>query len=631
MNIRQIVIDYLVGAGRRLEDQFGLAMSGLFLHGSLVNNGGSGFATESSDVDVLVTTPLSRTRERVDFVRKLHSEMQRVEEQLRSLLSVRTFYPVASVCVATQFELDEGIHHSRNSRMAFSADAYFPLLSKDISLVRVGEQLKEDLMRLYFPAWTILAEAQYHRSHYAGSFPLPEHPHEEVFDGHLPLPKDLLRTAYLFSCLEDRGDPAMVSEDDIANGLTRIVRLLDDASKVDSEALELLRFLQTHRITRRVPLPVRADQLLYLWELLCTETETTLKRLRLDSDKKNFMYAADIVTQDLARFNTTDLTVVDTAVALYKGVDLLRGSRMPLNILRHFEMELYQFSTFVEENLMRLTLEWPPDIQQYLISRLHEQGSSDSQCKIGFAGITYSQTAIDQPTRLTVRPLTYWVTQQFNKEMAVHPDHVDLKRLREKYSHKLFACTEDFYCECPSSLYLEMATITADGMIPRLSKTTKHSVLGKRRGEPVLTCGIEWGFSWDNHVERDAKGTWLNIEKALFEGLSKELFIEQPEVDRWSVTCLAIQHAHLNAALLGVVRLKLTSGELMDRLRGPEKYFHSPSPSDFERIDQALVTVDKWRGTGKWHQTALMRLTLATEDDKTHHERAAGGGTGPLA
>jgi predicted nucleotidyltransferase len=610
MDSRQRIFDYLSGMSLRLRKDLGDSLSGVYVHGSLVNDNGAGFNEERSDVDLLITTSATHPLERVSLASKLALAASQLEKSLRTLLPNRDFLPISSFCLATDFELLEGVHKNRNTRHAFSIEAFRSMLSAEDRMIRVGDPLKDDLVGLHFAAWTTLAEAQRFRSKFIsiasdGTAELPT----QFDDPSLPLPKDLLRAAYLYSCLDERRDPAMVTEDDIAKGYEVVRLLLDSASKVDSAALEILRLIRTNRPggkgDRR---PLSSSQLLHVWELVSAETQAMLVERRRDSSKQSMRFAADLVNQELSRLGATDLEAVDMAIQLYQGEDLLQDGAIPLEVRAHFEESLYEFKSFSETNLLRLSLEWPHDIQAYLATRLSGEGSNESQCKVGFAGVTYSQTTIDRPVKLIVRPLSYWVTQQFNKEIAAHPENSILQKLRDKYAAQLFRSTEDYACNCPSSLYLELAIVTSDGYVPKLLKKTKHSVFGKRKGEPVATCGVEWGFSWSAHVSNEGGQAKLNVQRAVVDSLSAELGLDAIDVERWSVNAVAVQHAHLNAALLGVAHLKLTRGELLDRLKTKNKYFHD-SP-EFLPLRDAMLAVQADRGSGKWHQTALMRIQL---------------------
>lgn len=610
MDSRQPIFDNLVGTSLRLWKDLGDSLSGIYVHGSLVNDKGVGFNEKRSDVDLLITTSASHPLERVGFAEKLKQETPELEASLRKLLPNRDFLPIASFCLATDFELLEGIHKNRNTRHAFSIEAFRSMLTADECLIRVGDPLKDDLVGIHFAAWTVLADAQRFRTKFIStkSDGAPEIP-SQFDDPVLPLPKDLLRAAYLYSCLDARRDPAMVTEDDIAKGYDVVRSLLDTASKVDATALEILRLIRTSRPSGKADRkPLSSSQLLYLWEFISVQTQSMLIERRRDSSKQSMRFAADLVNQELSRLGATDLEAVDMAIQLYHGDDLLQDGVIPLDVRAHFEDSLYEFNSFSETNLRRLSLEWPHDIQAYLATRLNGEGSNESQCKVGFAGITYSQTTIDRPVKLIVRPLSYWVTQQFNKEIAAHPENSDLQKLRDKYAAQLFKSTEDYSCNCPSSLYLELAIVTIDGYVPRFLKRTKHSVFGKRRGEPVATCGIEWGFSWFKHIDNKGGQAVLNVEGAVTDSLSAELGLEAKDVERWTVNALAVQHTHLNAALLGVVHMNLTRGELLDRLKARNKYFHD-SP-EFLLLRDAMFAVQADRGTGQWHQTALMRIQL---------------------
>lgn len=148
-------------------------------------------------------------------------------------------------------------------------------------------------------------------------------------------------------------------------------------------------------------------------------------------------------------------------------------------------------------------------------------------------------------------------------------------------------------------------------ILSRFSKN-KQSAFTKARGEPIYTCGIEHGFVWKKHVDcSNREAPILNVEKALYDGLEAELKIQRENVASWTVSTLAIQHSHLNAALLGVVKLKLTREELQQRINFPTRYFDSV---DFLSRQQAIATIRTDKGTRKWHQTGLMRLSLLEQE-----------------
>lgn len=249
MNRKQpYVSDYLLGVGARLKKELGSAISGFYLHGSLVNDGGAGFSERRSDVDLLFSTPASHAQERTALALILRPIAKEIENGLRALLPNREFLPVASFCFATDFELAEGIHKNRNTRRAFSTEAFRSLLSTEEFPISIGETLKDDLVGLHFPAWTVLAEAQRFRTKYISVRSDLNATIPDIFDDPaLPLPKELLRSTYLYSCLDDRRDPAIETEDDIAKGYDVIKDILDSTGKIDSMALDLFRIIRTNR------------------------------------------------------------------------------------------------------------------------------------------------------------------------------------------------------------------------------------------------------------------------------------------------------------------------------------------------------------------------------------------------
>lgn len=253
--------------------------------------------------------------------------------------------------------------------------------------------------------------------------------------------------------------------------------------------------------------------------------------------------------------------------------------------------------------------EWPTEVQKHLRDRFGKEGSERSECKVGFARLDYSARGVGDPLVLSIRPLTYWVTRQFNKEIAIRKD-LHHARMRAEYTKRLLCSAEDYQCECPSALYVELAVITADRRIPVLFKAAKHSALSVRAGTEIRTCGPEFGFVWAKHVAEVDGAHQLRVEQAIHDALFEEFKVAPGEIDSWQIGSLAIQSAHLNSALLGVVTLILSETELRQRLAHAK--YHSEADgflSKNQLFDRVQSDFDK----GLWHATGLLRLTLAAQ------------------
>lgn len=620
INNRKDVIDYLIDVKKHLKKEIGSSLSGVYLHGSLINDDGRGFSLEFSDIDLLVTTTLTNPHERTEFSIKLKRLIDEIEEDLKTHLKHREFFPIISVCITTQFELEDGIHKNRNASNAFVIETFHPLNSHDSVLTIIGGRLKTDLVGIHFPAWAILTEAQEIRSNFVSpKSTTEEKKKEETGFNHpfLPLPKELLRNAYLFDCFKRVEDIEMIVEDDIANGINVIKTMLKTEADTDNYAKDLSKLIETNRPGGRNPgTSISSEQILYLWELLSAETQKVLEEHRRGSDMKTLELAADVVIWELTRLKRTSLEAVDTAISLYQSKDLLQNGMLPVEIMDYKELALYEFTKFNKDRLTSIIKEWPEDIRDYLINQLDEKECDNCQCKVGFAGISYShvgmdlQTGINRKAKLLVRPLNYWILQQFNLEMAAKPGNPELRHFREKYGSKLFKQIEDFQCKCPSGLYVEVAVVTKEGYVTKIPKLAKHSPQGQGRGSAVFTCGFEHGFSWHAHIKRTGNNALLNVSQGLRDGLEKEFLVKPTEIERWDISTLAVHHAHLNAALLGVVHLKLSKGELLDRFpHDDKKHFDNERLSYISR-DNAKLAVQVDKGKGIWHQTALMRLNF---------------------
>lgn len=620
---RDAVINYLIAVKKRFKQELGSDLSGLFVFGSLINAGGRGYSPLLSDVDLMVTTPLTDPSRRVHFLMKLKRLVLENEKHLRIYLrdhekNKRDFFPVISICVATGFELNDGIHKNRNSSDAFANKSFHPLEKNDFSFVPIGRRLKPDLVGIYFPAWAILTEAQEIRSAFVSpkSTVQEEKEEEKAFDHpYYVVPKELLRSAYHLECLRKSEDSKFVVEDDIAKGLDVIKALLKNAAASDSHSVELSQLIETNRPGGKgVRLPISSQQVLYLWELLSVETEKALERRRAGSNMEALKFAADPIILELSRVRRTTLQAVDMAISLYSAKDFVNDGMLPVQVLDHMDIDQYSFSNLEKNKLKSIITEWPRDIKSYLNKQIrNEKDCGECQCKVGFAGLLSSQKAIGRHHKLIVRPLSYWILQHFNQSMLATPNDPDLYKFREKYGRELFTFVQDVKCRFPSGLFVEVAVVTKEGLITKLPKSPKRSSQAVGHGSSVLTCGIEFGLLWKSYVVGTGNNTCLNLKQALLDGLKKEFFVDSSEVADWDISTLAIHHAHLNAALLGVVRLNITKGTLYDRFPHDDEEDFENKGLQFISRDQARQYIQSDKNTGNWHQTALMRLSLVKD------------------
>jgi hypothetical protein len=385
---------------------------------------------------------------------------------------------------------------------------------------------------------------------------------------------------------------------------------LEERADQVPEAADLLNLIESNRPGGKgTRLPVKAEQLLYVWELISFNAQSSVMILRADRALKRNKYADKEVAESLVRYQATHLHCVDTAIELYRGDDIVINPTVPVSVERRYIPDLYEVEKLDKNQLIQLLSEWPTDVQHLLGERLGKEGSERSQCKVGFEKLDYSARGVGEKPKISIRPLTYWVTRQFNKEIAIQKDF-EHARIRSEYMERLLCTAEDFHCECPSALYLEIVVITADRRVPVIFKATKQSALGVRAGTEVLTCGPEFGFIWAKHVVKSRGVSSLKVEQALHDALKDEFDVSQSEVASWQVGSFAIQSEHLNSALLGVVKLTLSETDLMQRLAKAK--YHSEI-EEFLSENQLFDRIQSDFGKGLWHTTGLLRLSLAAQ------------------
>jgi predicted nucleotidyltransferase len=576
----------------------------VYVFGSLVNIQGRGFSKKASDLDLLLILESDDPAHRLHVLDRLAPLVGQLDDLLRKVMGREDPEPLVSATVATKFEVDQGIHKDRNSKIFFAARSFLALTSVNEELVQVGNALEKDLLMEYFIGWTVLARTQSKRNWY-----LRKEARGYEFGGALPLPKDLLRSAYATGRLTAGDREAFAEADDIAKGLQFLKKELEERYSRHAEAKQLLDMVETTRPGGRAePRPVPGRLLQYAWELLttCAQTAITLQRAKRAAAKNRF--AAASVKQELEDYQATSLVAIDTAIELYRGDDLVVGGDIPIAIDRKYRPDIHEMETYDPGQRAMLVAEWPDLVREFVDPKIEDSAFPRSECKVGFTRLEYSQRGIGDRPRLAVRPLTYWLVRHFNKEIAANLNQSQRhKRVRRECLEHLLVAAEDFKMECPSALYVELAVITSDRRIPVFIKSVKHSVLSRQARNEVLTCGPEYGLVWKRHIAEGPQGPVLNVGAAILEGLNDEIRVQPDEVEEWKILSLALQCVHLNTALVGVVRLRLSQTELMARLRNLRYHQIDKFISDMEIPD----TIQADFGHDKWHVTGLLRLDLA--------------------
>lgn len=606
----QQVLTWLRGWAMSLSSAVGSQVLGVYVFGSLINANGRAFSRSMSDIDLIIETDETDPLQRLMLLTQIAPYCDSLEDSLHKILGRKEGELITSTTLVTRFELDQGIHKDRNSRIFFASNSFVQLTQTTEDKIQIGNALSNDFLSDYFPAWTVIANTQKQRNKFlrkgiSGGRSLRE------FDSSVyVLPKDLLRNAYAVDCLKRKRDPAFSDVDDTARGLSFIRNELEERAGQIPEATELLNLIESNRPGGKGdPLPVKPELLIYAWELIASSAQSVVMLFRADRALKRNKYAAKEVAQELVKYQATHLHCVDTAIELYRGNDIVINPIVEISVGRNYLPDLYEINKLDNNQLTQLIAEWPTDVQRILKERFGKEGSERSQCKVGFERLEYSARGVGETPRITIRPLTYWITRQFNKEIAIQKDF-QKTRIRAEYMERLLCTAEDFHCECPSALYLEVAVITEDRRIPVIFKAAKQSALSVRAGTEIRTCGPEFGFIWARHVVASGGVFYLEVEKALHDALRDEFGVSPSEISSWHVGSFAIQSAHLNSALLGVVKVTLSETDLMQRLKKTK--YHSDI-EEFLSENQLFDKIQSDFGKGQWHATGLLRLTLAAQ------------------
>lgn len=337
--------------------------------------------------------------------------------------------------------------------------------------------------------------------------------------------------------------------------------------------------------------------------------------------------------------------------ALHIGVPGLTGIEVPLRtvnpvydpVLDEITNEIFDLTAYeLRASRWQSPYESSPNVLKYLSHNLRYEAlcalKRDEACKIGFveldgtaSGGEHNQSAI------IVRPLNHIITWAFNRMLAMA--RVDSLRTAEEIWRQClerFAMGPSFRMVCPSQLFLELAFLTQDGDVPIPRKSASGSVYSRRGFGAVKTCGIERGPNWAAAMHfREGGQAYLDLKASVADAVAKEyrirlpwlaknrLFVgdgpvlmcsREPIIETYSI---ALQCFHLNAALLGVCILPVTTAQLrshLSKVRESGGLAFSDSPT-FYSIAKCSSIIASEEHQGTWHGTALARLQLLIDNE----------------
>jgi hypothetical protein len=333
------------------------------------------------------------------------------------------------------------------------------------------------------------------------------------------------------------------------------------------------------------------QQLLSHWtfsETRCFASAEVLKNLSLH--QRNDIFAIDdgVALDQPPGFNQLDVQKVRT-VCESSGI-------VPVELTNPSKIELLQFH-FDGYN---------EKIDSYLLKRMKakEQHVGIFRTKVGLTQIDYPIPRIGQPLTLHVAPLSYWTIREFNRRILGDPPDVELLALREESLGEILSAKDEVKFSCPSALYVELSIVTRDRKLVILEKNPRLSVVARRGLR--WTCTIEEGLEWTRDI-RDGQLDFFGTAKR---GLYNELKIKQEEIASIEFCGIALEHTHLNSAILGVIVLHVSEQDLKPRI---DESYDFGLRSRFISLESAFqeLFVSTNENSASWHPTGRMRALFA--------------------
>ena len=242
-------------------------------------------------------------------------------------------------------------------------------------------------------------------------------------------------------------------------------------------------------------------------------------------------------------------------------------------------------------------------VKDYLLQRANVESPGRFRSRIGIDRLTFERRDIGQRLQIDSHSLSFWFDQEFNRRILVDPNDQELVRLRRAALDMLLKPHDNHLpFSFPSTLFVEIALITADDKLLLLRKSRDRSALAKTGR--VWTCTIEEGLLWD-----DQNGA-IDYRDSVLSSLVKELELGREVVQSVRLTAVGLEYTHLNTALLGFAVLSLDSAKLEAVLR-PK--IQARKLRDFQEMKFLPLegALEACLGKGKiWHPTALLRIYL---------------------
>lgn len=317
-------------------------------------------------------------------------------------------------------------------------------------------------------------------------------------------------------------------------------------------------------------------------------------------------FASDSLLKSLVFNRNFSLFAIDNGLAFYHTLNYNNISSKEIKIRIPQWVDEINSKDLVdptEDQLLKTIPSYYDESADYLKTRIGVDSTGFFNCKVGLIKIEKPIKRLGQPLILTVIPLSYWVVREFNRRMLKAPDDRLLQKLRDDNLSKLTDMEDTVTFKCPSALYVELALITADGMICIAEKNPQLSVLA-RTNRSKWTCTIEEGLEWNKDIKIEEKV--INMETVTSRCFHLELDIFKEHIVEIKLTGVALEYTHLNSAITGLCVLSLSSGEVKTQIERSEDFQLGYKFVPIESINEQFF--EKSNPNVSWHPTARLRM-----------------------
>lgn len=457
----------------------------------------------------------------------------------------------------------------------------------------------------------------------------------KVFLSHSSKDKELVRRigndleSYGFDIWLDEkeiliGDSIVDKVDRGLNKSNFVLALLSKASLesgwVKQEIQSALHFHHTDKSIFVIPVLVEECEIPhYLAPLkyadLTKNYDKGIREIVLSIDEKNGInwtynytpkFASDSLLKSLVFNRNFSLLAIDNGLAFYHTNNYNNISSNEIEIRIPEWVDEINSNDLVDPTVNELNEIIPSfydESADYLKTRIEVDSTGFFNCKVGLIKIEKPVKRLGQPLTLTVIPLSYWVVREFNRRMLKAPDDRKLQKLRNYNLSQLTDMEDNVTFKCPSALYVELALITADGMICIAEKNPQLSVLA-RTNRSKWTCTIEEGLEWNKDIKIDKKV--IDMKTVISRCFHLELDIFEEHIVEIKLTDVALEYTHLNSAITGLCLLSITSGELKTQIEDSEDFQMGYKFVPIENINEQFFENSDLNVS--WHPTARLRM-----------------------